>query len=394
MILIDIFKLITKDISRKKFSSFLTLFAISLGIMSIYIIILLSTSFESSIYQQFNQLGSNRIYITSSENSFAQTTFTKGLTDSDLKIISSKPFVEKVFPYYMRTVQIKYGREYEKAEVMGSYLDKSLFDSYNLELQEGRYPKKNEKYAVVIGPYAAKNLFDKKILVGSNLYINNTKFKVVGILKSVGDPQDDSDIYVNIDTIRSIFKDYKKIGFMDVLIVKGYNITLAKNNLKILLDNKFGKDNMKIVTPNQLINQMGLIINIVKYTLGGIAVISLIIGALGIINTMFVIVVEKTKDIGIMKSIGAKNWHILFMFILYSMIFGFLGSVLGIIFGSIISYFFSKVIIEMGFSFFKISINYFLIFFLLFFGILIGFIAGFLPSWRASKMNILDSLRR
>jgi len=392
--LLDSILLVISDLKKRKFSSFLTLLAISLGILTIFVIFLISTGFENSIQKQFEQFGTNRLFVTSVTTSLGSTSFTKGLSDNEVSLIENRPYIDKVYPYYGKKTQIKYGNEFKKTQILSTYLDSNYFEDTNLEIEKGRAPKLNEKFSIVIGPKAAKDLFSKEIPLGANLYINNTKFKVVGILKSVGNPQDDSSIYFNINTIRSLFGVNDQVGFIDVVLVEGYNTTLATNNLQILLDNKLGKDTTKIVAPTQLLEQMGSILNIVKYTLGGIAFIALIVGALGILNTMYVIVTEKTKEIGIIKAVGASNEIILFMYVFQAGFFGFLGAILGVILGSFTALGFEVFTKTSGYTFLTITIEPTIAVSLIFFGIIIGMISGFLPAYKASKTNIIEAFGR
>ncbi|MCA9459256.1 MAG: ABC transporter permease [Nanoarchaeota archaeon] len=391
---LDYLKLIFKDINQRKFSSFLTFFAISLGILTIFVIFLLGQGFEDSIAAQFEQLGSNKLYITSSTTNLGSTSITKGLSETEVKLIENKPYVEKVYPYYSKPGQIKYGNEFKQSLLFASRIDEEFFSDFNLEIDQGRFPKQSEKYSIVIGPRAAKDLFEKEIQVGSNIYVKDTKFKVVGITQSIGNPQDDSNMYFQIDTLRELYGDGDNVGFIDVTINENYDILIAEENLKILLENKLGKDSVEIIAPTQLLEQVSSILDIVKYTLGGIAFVALIVGAIGIINTMYVIITEKTRDIGIMKSIGARNEDILFMYVFQAGLFGFLGAVLGVVIGSLTAKGFEIVAQGAGYTFLEINIYPLNVISLLAFGFIIGTISGYLPARKASKINIIEATRK
>jgi putative ABC transport system permease protein len=273
-------------------------------------------------------------------------------------------------------------------------MNNDFFNSLNLEISEGRFPRQSEKYSVVIGPEAAKNTFDKEIPVGGNIYIKDIKFKVVGILESIGNPEDDKMMIFNIDTLRDLYDEQESIGYMDVIIVEGYDMEIAEENLKITLENKLGEDSVNVIAPTQLLEQVSSILDIIKYTLGGIAFVALIVGAIGIINTMFVIITEKTREIGIMKSIGATNEDILFMYVFQAGLFGFLGAILGVILGSFAAIGFEYVAQQSGFSFLEISIKLDYVVYLLLFGIIIGVISGYVPARKASKINIIEAIRK
>ncbi len=386
--------LVFKDINQRKFSSALTLLAISLGILIIFVIFLLGQGFENSIEEQFNQLGSNRIYITSATTNIGSTDVTKGLTDNEINLIESKPYVKRAHPYYFKPAQIQFGREYVQGLIIGTHITQEFLDDINLEVDQGRIPKSNERFSVILGPKAASDMFDKEIQLGSNIYLKDTKFKVVGILKSIGNPQDDSNLYFDIETLRDIYDDGNNVGYIDVIIEENYDITIAEENLKTLLENKLGKDTVVVIAPTALLEQVSGILDIVKFTLGGIAFVALIVGAIGIINTMFVIITEKTKDIGIMKSIGATNSDILFIYIFQAGFFGFLGSVFGVVFGSLAAKAFESFAQSYGFTFLTISILPSNVISLLVFGFAIGTVAGFIPAYKASKINIIEAIRK
>lgn len=386
--------IVFEDIKARKFSSFLTFFAISLGILSIFVIILVSQGFEQSIQKQFEQLGSNRLIITYSGSSSAALNFKDGLTDTEVKLVENRPYIKQVAPHIIKNVQIEYSNEFKQRSVMGANLDEAYFNDFNFKLDKGRFPKANERYSIVIGPAAATDIFKKDIQVGSNVYIKGVKFKVVGILESVGNPEDDKSFFVNIDTIRDIYEDGKNVNLMYATVEDNYDVNLAAENVKILLENKLGKDNINVQTLAQILEQITSILGIVQMTLGGIAAVSLIVGAFGIINTMYVIITEKTKDIGIMKAIGARNSDIFTIYIFQSGLFGFLGGALGVFFGSLGALAFGAWANANGFTFLEITITYTGVLGLLLFSFTIGAFAGFMPAYRASKLKIVDTFRK
>ena len=392
--LLDFLRLVFRDLWRRKVSSFLTLFAISLGILTIFVIFLLGAGFESSIEKQFEQIGSNRLYLTSSAQSIASTTFVKGLDDNIISLVEKRSYVDRVYPYYGRVTQVEYSNEFLDVQIFSTVLSEDLFDEFNLGLDKGRFPKESEKYSTVIGSLVAEDLYEKEVLVGSNLYVKGVKFKVVGILEPVGSPPDDSVIYFNIDTIRDVFDAGDSVGFADVIIVEGYDVELAEENLRIFLENRLGEDSFDISSPTQLLEQASSILRVVQLSLGGIAFVALIVGALGIINMMYVIVTEKRKDIGIMKAVGARNRDILFLFVLQAGIFGLFGAILGIFLGSFAAIGFEVAAKASGYTFLEIAIEPQIAGSLLVFGFVIGAVSGFLPAYRASKVNIIDAIRK
>lgn len=383
--LLDFVRLIIRDMSRRKFSTFLTLLAISLGILAIYSIISISFGFENSLTEEFEKLGTNRLLISA-----------RGvdLTDDELNYIRSRPYIESAFGFYMKSVQLKYGNDFSQSMVLGMPLEEEYISDMQLEIDEGRMPSSNEKYSMIMGPLAAEDLFDREVVVGSNIYLKDTKFKVVGITNSLGNPQDDRNIYVNIDTLRDLYDEGESLDQIMAKVYPGEDMEIVSENLDRSLENRLEKDAVNVQTFDQLISQFTDILGIVQATLGAIAFVSLVVGAFGIINTMYVIVTEKIKEIGIMKSVGATNGSILTLYMMQSGFYGLFGAIFGIGIGIIATYLFEVSMRSAGFSFLTIGIEPSIIIGLLFFGFVIGLLSGYLPARRASKMNIVESLRK
>ncbi len=392
--ILDYVSLIYKDIKGKKFSSFLTFFAISLGILSIFVIVLVGAGFEQSINKQFEQLGSNRLMISYSGSQLTSLSFKKGLTDTEVKLIENKPYISKVSPHIIKNVQIQYGNEYVQRLILGSYNDQEYFEDFNVKIEEGRYPKPNEKYAMVVGPVFAEELFSREVKVGSNLYLKGTKFKVVGITESVGNPEDDKNVYVNIDTLRDLYEMGDQVQLIYATVTEGYDVKTAAENVDILLENKLGDDTVDVTTFDEMLQQFNSILNIVRLTLGGIALVSLVVGALGIINTMYVIIAEKTKDIGIMKAIGATNFDIFSIYVFEAGFFGLLGGILGVFLGGIGALLFGEWAQANGYTFLEITIDPIIVGILLAFSFIVGAFAGFMPAYKASRLKIVDTFRK
>ena len=388
----DILKLIINDLYKRKFSTFLTLFAISLGILSVFVIVLLSTGLEESIKGEFESFGTNRIFISSSTGGFQSESSFVG--DTEINLLKNQPYITEVYPYYAQRAQLKYSNDFLSKTLQSFEMDKKAFEDLGLEIEFGRYPRLGEDGVVIIGPEFAKNGFDKEISLGSNIEISGKKFKVIGITKSLGNPEDDNQVYADLEAIRKLFNKPDSVSFLYIIIDEGEDISIAEENIERILENRLGEDTFEITTPEQFLEQVSSILDIVKYTFGGIAFVAIIVGGLGIINTMYVIVTEKTKDIGIMKSVGATNEIILFMYMTQAGMFGLLGALLGTFFGYFLALGIEAIAQSSGYAFLEITVSLGSIIGLLFFGFVIGIFAGFLPSYKASKLTIIDTLRK
>lgn len=390
--ILDIFKLIVNDLYKRKFSTLLTLLAISLGILSVFVIVLLSSGLEESIKGEFESFGTNRIFITSSTGGFQSESSFVG--ETEINILKNQPYITQVYPYYAQSAQLKYSNEFIGKSIQAFEMDKNSFEDIGLEIEFGRYPRLGEEGVLVIGPEFAQNGFSKEISLGSNIEISEEKYKVIGITKSLGNPEDDNQVYADLNSIRKLFNKPDSVSFLYVIIDEGEEISIAENNIERILNNRLGEDTFEITTPEQFLEQVSSILDIVKYTFGGIAFVAIIVGGLGIINTMYVIVTEKTKDIGIMKSVGATNEIILMMYMTQAGMFGFLGAILGTFIGYFLALGIESIAQSSGFAFLEISVDISIVLGLLVFGFVIGVLAGFLPSYKASKLTIIDTLRK
>ena len=379
--------------TKKKFSSFLTLFAISLGILTIFLIFLLSSGFSSSIDAEFDKLGSNRLYVSSAVSGLSGSS-SKSLTDNLVSQVENRPYVKKVFPYIMQTAQLNFGSEFVSKLVIGTKLSEEYFDANSATIAAGRFPKESEKYSIVIGSAAATDIFKKDLRVGSNVIISGTKFKVVGILNSFGNPEDDKNVFINMYTLRTVFDLEDEIGLFDVVVDPGYDVLLAQNNLQTFLDNRIGEDVLDVRSLQDMMESFDMVLDIIKYTLGGIGAIALLVGALGIVNTMYVVVSEKQKDIGIMKAIGARDFDILFMFVFQAGMYGFFGGVLGILMSAGVAVIFEIVAQASGFTFLTITFDYLAAAGLIIFSFFIGVVSGYIPSKNAADTILVDAIRK
>ena len=167
----------------------------------------------------------------------------------------------------------------------------------------------------------------------------------------------------------------------------------SKENNENKLERKRDDENFQVLSASQIAEQINSVLGIIQVVLIGIAAISLVVGGIGIMNSMYTSVLERTKEIGIMKSIGARNSDILMLFLLESGFIGLIGGVFGVLLGSGIGILVGKAAASAGYGILKIKISFGLIMFGLAFAIIIGMISGALPARQASKLKPVDALR-
>lgn len=273
------------------------------------------------------------------------------------------------------------------------------------ELASGRYLSQGDKNVIVIGSRVAEGMFKQDIQINRPVMIEGTPFRVVGILKaSTGFGGSDRTVYMPIETAREVLEDIGDKKKFDSIVIKVNDANLLDNteaqiNNKLMLVRAVTEEKKDFTISSVKATQetISSMLSSMTLFLGAIAAISLIVGAIGIANTMFTTVLQKTKEIGVMKAVGAKNRTIMLIFLFNSAMIGLVGGILGGILGIILS---SWVPIMLGAS--SIMPGRFglttlvtpeLVGFVIGFSIFIGLVSGAIPAYRASKMNPVDALR-
>jgi putative ABC transport system permease protein len=271
----------------------------------------------------------------------------------------------------------------------------------SLEVKSGRLLEPADKNVAVIGSGVASEIYKKDIGVNQIITINGKSVRVVGILKEEGGSED-RQIYMPIDAAVNLITDAKKDVF-NYIQVKAQSVdvvdtVVTKIEKKLMISRHIANENdrdFSVTALKAMAQSVTTMISSMTLFLGAIAAVSLIVGAVGIANTMFTAVLEKTKEIGTMKAIGAKNRDILMIFIFNSAMVGFVGGVFGVILGGLVSAVFPMIggTMTRGDNEIIPSVSPGLMVFGLMIAVLIGVISGAVPAYRASKMKPVDALR-
>lgn len=417
MKLIKSLKLAFNILIHSKVRSSLSIIGIVIGVASVIAILSLGAGMQQSLNERLGSLGSDIITISpgASRASGSQAGFrdddfggrgrttiseTKNITSKDVEALKLIPNVGKIEGTVSKRADVGYLSETSSFSVKG--VDPKVWkDMVVSKLEAGRYLSQGDTNVVVIGSRIASGRFKENIQLNRQITIEGKPFRVVGILKaSTGFGSDDSNIYMPIDTARITLKDVdaKALDSIEIKIkdVNQIDDTLAQIESRLMLTravNDRTKD-FSVNSVKEMQESISQTLTIMTLFLGAIAAISLLVGAIGIANTMFTTVLEKTKEIGIMKSVGAKNKDILLIFLFNSAMIGLTGGIIGSLLGILGSEVFSIFTVRlMGGVSATTIVTPQLVILVVGFSVLIGIIAGVVPAYRASKMNPVDALR-
>lgn len=400
MISLEIIRYSIKNLWNRKFRSFLTIFSIFVGIATIFVFL----SFGWGLFDYTNELTSSssvdKILIQAKGNSAAGLDDTFKLTDDDVETVESVSGVESATGVYFKVAEIKNNDERIYGFLVGYDPEKPLMlEVFNIGVEEGRILEADDDGRVVLGYnyLVPGKIFDQGLQVNDKIEVQGVDLRVIGFLEEVGNPSDDSQIYVISDSIEEIYPEENNSFSMIVAKVDVDQIDIVVDRIERDLRKsrgfEQGKEDFFVQSFDDLIESFSNVLNIIIGFIILIALISIVVSSVNTANTMITSVIERIKEIGVMKSIGAKNSEIFNIFLLESSILGFIAGVLGVLMGFVISYSIALLLDSLGWGFLKPHISFEIFLGLILFATFTGAISGAWPAWQASKVKPVDALR-
>ena len=383
-----------KNLRREGIRTFLTLIGVIIGIAAIVALLSVGQGLNQAVASQLDQLGSNTIYVIPG-SPFSMSASRVTITDSDLDRIRSVNNVTDVIPLYISPVTVTFGKEKFGATIMGANIDDAqvFFDLGYYEIVEGQMLSKNSLSTILIGDKFATDAFTKEISLRKILLLNGQEYKVSGIIKqtiqsSVGSA---NLIMMSDDAIKQIAPN---IGPSETWVRTSSSLDVkdVSDKIKKYFDRKYGEKSVYVISSDQLLEQVNSIFGLITLFLVGIGSISIIVGGIGIMNAMVTSVVERTKEIGIMKALGASDFRILSIFVLEAGFIGMIGGTIGILIGYGLSILVAIIGAQSGFPL-EAAISFEITLSALAFSMLLGMIAGAVPAYRAAKLDPIEALR-
>jgi putative ABC transport system permease protein len=411
---LDIFRLSLSHVKKSKMRSWLTIIGIVIGVAAVVAIISIGQGMQASVQSRLGSLGADLITVTpgfsraSGGGGFgggSAGSASINLTDKDLNVIKQVPGVLYVNGMVSGRSDIILGTEKTSVSITG--VDPAVWRSMvTTQLESGRYLQPGDSNDVVIGYSLAHGTFLNDITLNRPVTIGGKTFKVVGIFVQsgggFGGGGGDNAVYMPADYARDVITTNVSRNTFTSIMVKVVDPTLANQVAADIVTKLMLSRHVNPRTRDFTVTEFALIqqqitgvVQTISIFLAAIAAVSLLVGAVGIANTMFMSVMERTRQIGLLKALGATDNEVMKLFLLESGLFGFVGGVLGIIFGVLIS----VIISELGLraigpgGAMNAVVTPELLVFALAFSIFVGIISGVAPARSASKMNPVDALR-
>ena len=395
-----LFKLTIKNIFRRKLRSILTILSVIIGIASVIALVLLSDGLLNTVNEQFDKMGGRAIFVLAGNfqgNPFESGRLSKEnmLNIKDSENIEKIPSVENVFAMNFLNAQITYRNQDEFAYLATLPVEKmdDAFDFFDVSVSEGKTFNGKEGNNAVIGDYIAKKMFDREIKTGNKIKINNIDFRVLGILESIGNEADDSTIYITRKAGDDLLNYEDSVNYIMVKTKADTDNKDTVKRIERLLAKTRDEENFMIISADDFLELITRLLTLIKVILATIASISVVVGSLGVINSVYTSVLERTREIGVLKSIGAKINDITFIFVLESLLLSLAGGVIGFGLGVGIAKGVSLYAASAGFDMFTISITVEIVLLALILSVIVGIVAGLFPARSAAKLNPVNALR-
>jgi putative ABC transport system permease protein len=425
----DIIKLSINSLTHRGLRSWLTILGIIIGVAAVVAMLSIGNGMTESVEASLSGFGADIITVspgyTQAEGSsggfnpgkmrqmmgFGTEEATSDddptLNDRDINALYYAEGVIAVSGSITGRGEVEYLSESVNANIEG--IDPVAWSTITTsQLESGRFLGLGDTNSIVVGYSFAYDMFDQPLGINTQIKIEGLTFKIVGILSQSGTGQfggDDRTVFMTLDSAANLLEvDSNEYSSIEVKIYDSdYYEKVSENIKNILYSSRLVNENTQdftITTSASFAETMTSTMETLSFFFIGIAAISLLVGAIGIANTMFMSVMERTRLIGILKSLGSKNSEIMKLFLTESAIIGFMGGLMGIFLGLILV----GAISDMGISLIGMGRNMAtstsvaivtpeLLLFALLFSTIIGIISGLIPARVAAKLQVVEAMR-
>ncbi|MEM4359075.1 MAG: ABC transporter permease [Candidatus Bilamarchaeaceae archaeon] len=406
MNVIDAFFYSVRSLRVSSLRSMLTVIGVVIGVVAIVVVASISEGVQQEITAQLEVFKPNMLVVIPINLESAEemrgfmgaaTGATGKLYERDAQAVAGIPGVKTVG-------RANYGRtylEFREASVIAPVyaIDREYYNQYAdyFKLSEGRMFDNWEHNVVVLGNDAAKKMFGKReVSAGNVIKINGMDYRVVGVLEKIGtalSEQDDNVIFVPYDDGPKLFGSQlakNEIFMLSVELEEGADVKEVKDAIetKLIAYHKVTPDDkdFSVITADYIKEMVNTILGMLTISLLAITLIASVVGGIGVANTMFMAVLERTREIGVLKAVGATERDIVLIFLVESAIIGLLGGIIGLLL--------AMGILEIAGYFavpFWLRLRVIALAFV--FSALISIIAGLIPARQAARLDPVEALR-
>ena len=395
MFIWDIFKMSAEGLLDRKFRVTLNLIGILIGCTAVTGLVSMTQGLNDEVGSQLNRFGPNNLMIIPGELTTGAGFMGQSFTWRDLETIRRVPGIDTVTPI----IGNKIAEFQRKGETYFTYVfgvEAEYFEiNEGWKVEKGRNLKRGETGVALLGADVAQPKdMDKPIFdVGDRITIfvnvggeeDSITLRVVGIMERMGGTlgsEDDSSLFIPLRVCQQLYMMGGEFQYIAAQVKDRGRIPEV-----IVEINERMSDSVTVMSAESMGEMVGSILGVIEGTLGGIAAISLLVAGVGIVNTMTISVMERTREIGVMKALGAKSRDVLLMFLSEALVTGFIGGTLGVLLGFALGGLIGRYINL------PVSNSIFLGMSVVAFAVTTSALSGLYPAWRAAKLRPVEALR-
>jgi len=406
MIFWTILKVALRSLLANKLRSILAMLGIIIGVSAVISMLAIGAGTQKAVIDQFTAMGTNLLVVRPGQRGTGgvMSGTQQNLTLEDAQaILDQVPGIRAITPVVGGQAQVKYFSKNARTNVQGVAVTYLTIRNYEVERGESFSENDVNRNArdAIVGPVTAENLFGAQDPVGQTVKINGINFRVVGVLKSKGDQgffnPDDQILIPYTTAMRQVFGSttaatLNAVREIDIQANEGADLDKLQADTLALLRKRHrlqpgAQDAVNIRNQAEFLEARSKATEMFTVLLGSTASISLLVGGIGIMNIMLVTVTERTREIGIRKAIGAKDWDILSQFLVEAVLMSVLGGLIGVALGVGASDLIGR------FSDYATIVKPFSVVLSLTFACFVGIFFGFYPATRAAKLDPIECLR-
>ncbi len=390
-----------ESLAANKLRSSLTMLGIIIGVAAVIALLAIGNGADNSITSEIEAIGTNMLYIFSG----GDATNPEPLTLADAEAIANSgraPSIAGVAPILQSSFKVSIPGAATQAGVVG--ITASYFPILNAGVSEGILINQThldqQAAVVIIGTETANDLFGTTTdLIGKTVRVNGQPFTIIGIKQAQGGGKggsNDNVVLTPLTTAQARLIRRDQPGQIDIIYAQAANSEVVEaaveevaNILRAQHISTLGEDDFEVFSTAALLESASQIATTLTLFLGGIASVSLLVGGIGIMNIMLVSVIERTREIGLRKALGARKRDILMQFLVEALVMSLLGGLMGIVFGwaisEVVEYFASEFILPI--------ITPDSIWLAILFSLAVGLFFGIYPANRAARLEPVEALR-
>jgi len=394
-------------VATHKLRSFLTILGIVIGVAAVIALMSIGRGAEADIISRFETLGSDLIFIRPGATSFGGVRSASGsaatLTFEDATAIAEQiPNINSVSPYLSRSLQLVAGNQNMNSQVTGITTD--YLETYNLKIADGsfisEYDYQRGAKVAILGANVKDTLFEGIDPIGQPLRMQRNIVRVIGILESKGAMTSSSDdaILIPLTAMQQMVaqprtsRGERVVSSIALTVTEEEKASQVVDEITELLRSRHQlgpgvDDDFNIRSMEEISSMLSEAVGTMTMLLGAIAAISLLVGGIGVMNIMLVSVLERTREIGIRKALGARERDIWGQFLIEAAFLTFAGGIIGVIVGWTISAVVDRMevmstVVTADIVILAVTVS-----------VSIGLFFGFYPAWNAARLNPIDALR-